>query len=478
MTMISKRARTGIAATLILAFMVPVQAATGRDQDVTARIIAEALKPETGNRAWERVAEFTDKYPARMSGSANLEKAIAWSADRLRSDGLKNVRVDKVMVPHWERGAESAAILSPYPQPIRVTALGGSVGTAEAGVEAEVLVVRNFDELEARAAEAKGRIVVYNFAFDEAIEPLKAYVQMGAYRANGASRAAKLGAVAALIRAVGPVGQRTPHTGAMRYADDAPKIPVASIVAEDTEKLQRMQGRGDRTMVRLVLGARQLPDAESGNVIAELPGRERPDEVVLLGCHIDSWDLSPGAMDDAGGCVAIWEAALLLKRLDLTPRRTIRLVLFTNEENGVRGGQAYRDRYADQLGKHVLAIETDDGALPIRGYGFRGTATAATAVEAFVPQLSGLGGTAFRTTAVGGSDIQALVRAGNVPVIVLDVDMRRYFQVHHTDADTVDKILPGDLARLIGALAATAYNFADAPQALDRAPPAVPPAQK
>lgn len=441
----------------------------------TARILAEATKPETGQRAWDRVAELTDKYPARLSGSAALAGALIWSSDRMKREGLANVRIDKVMVPHWVRGQESAAIVAPWPQPLTIAALGGSIGTGATPVQAEVLVVKSFEELDARAAEAKGRIVLFNAPFDEAGDPIDAYRKAVPYRGAGASRAAKLGAVAALVRSVGPVGHVTPHTGGMRYADDAPKIPVAGIAAEDAAKLQRMQDRGERVTVSLALGAQTLPDAESGNVIAELPGRDKPDEIVLLGCHIDSWDLSPGAMDNAGGCVAIWEAVLLLKRLGLQPRRTVRIVFFTNEENGVRGGTAYRDRYKDQLTKHVLAMETDDGALPIRGYGFTGTDKARTVVQAMLPLLEPVGGTSLNSSAAGSTDILPMARTGNVPIVALDIDMRRYFYVHHTNADTVEKIVPVELGKLIGAMASIAYVFADMPVPLDRATAAVQP---
>ncbi len=436
----------------------------------TDRIIAEATRPATAQSAWDRVAEMTDKFPARLSGSEALAGAISWSADRMKRDGLANVRVDKVMVPHWVRGNESAEVIAPYPQPLAIAALGGSVGTGDAPVRGEVLVVRSFEELEAKATAAKGKIIVFNVPFDEAADPIIAYRQLTPYRANGASRAARLGAVAVLVRSLGPIGHMTPHTGGMRYADDAPKIPAAGIAAEDAAKLQRMQDRGEHVSVSLSLGARMLPDAESGNLIAELTGQEKPDEIVLLGCHIDSWDLSPGAMDNAGGCVAIWEAAMVLKRLNLHPRRTIRVVFFTNEENGVRGGQAYRDRYRDELGKHVLALETDDGALPIRGYGFTGAENARAVIRQVVPLFSALGGTKLNDSAAGSTDILPMARAGHVPLLSLDIDMRRYFYVHHTKADTVDKIAPGDLGRLIGAMAAIAYVFGDMPQPLAREP--------
>src|SRR5439155_77759 len=212
------------------------------------------------------------------------------------------------------------------------------------------IVVKSYDDLEAHAAQVKGKIVVYNVVYRTDVDPLVAYRDGTQYRGGGASRAAKLGAVGALVRSVGPTAHRTPHTGGMRYSNDAPQIPVAALSGEDADKLQRMQDRGIHAVVRMKLDARTLPDAESANVVAELRGRERPDEVVLIGGHIDSWDLASGAMDDGAGCIATWEAVRVLKKLNLVPRRTVRLVLVVNEENAGRGGQGYRDRYAAQLG--------------------------------------------------------------------------------------------------------------------------------
>lgn len=442
---------------------------TSRYREPVSRIIAEATSAKTAADAWSRIAELTDRYPARLGGSANLQKAIAWAADRMKQDGLSNVRVDKVMVPHWVRGAESAAITGPYPQPLTIAALGGSVGTGAGGVEAPVLVVRDFDELEARKADVRGKIVVYNFPYDETLAPMVAYRQGTQYRGAGASRAAAHGAVGALVRSVGPIGHLTPHTGAMRYAEGAPRIPVAGLAAEDANKLQRMQDRGEPATVRLTLGAQTLPDAESGNVIGELVGREKPDEVVLLACHLDSWDITPGAMDDAGGCMAMWEAVRVIKRLDLRPRRTIRVVLFTNEENGTRGGQAYRDKYRKDLAKHVLAMESDRGVLPLEGYAFAGNPAARAMLGQITALLTPLGGTAI-SDQFGGADIAPSVAAANIPALSPDVDMRRYFFIHHTPADTVDKVVPEELARVTAAMASLAYVAADMEEVLPRDP--------
>ena len=473
-----KRARVCCFLMALMASSVPTGA---QSQDMAAyraaadRIRAEATADGAAVKSWDRLAEMTDNYPARLSGSANLEKAIRWAAETMRRDGLSNVRLEEVMVPHWVRGSESAEITGPYPQPIAISALGGSVGGT---VEAPVLVVKSFDDLKARAAEAKGRIVVYNTAYDETIDPGEAYGKAGKYRYGGASRAAAVGAVGALVRSVGPTGFRTPHTGQMKYDPGVAKIPVAALSAEDALMLQRMQDRGEKVTVRLALGARTLPDAQSANVIAELPGRERPDEVVLLSAHIDSWDVSGQPLDDGAGCVAVWEAVNLLKRLNLQPRRTIRVVLFTDEEMHERGAAAYRDRHHAELAKHVLAIDADTGMLPIRGYTFTGSPAARAQIEQFLlPALAPFGGTALTSDDhINNADIGPLVRAGNVPALLLDQDMRGdpslnrppYFSLHHTSADTVDKIDPKEMANVIAALATIAYVSADMLTTLDR----------
>jgi len=441
---------------------------TSQYRAATARIIAEAT---SNSSAWTRLAEFTDMFPARLSGTTNLQHAIEWAAAQMKRDGLENVRVDKVMVPHWVRGAETAEIVEPFPGAIAMAALGGSVGTGPNGVQAEALVVKNYDDLEAQGARVKGKIVVYNVVYDTKIDPLVAYREGTQYRGAGASRAAKLGAVGALVRSVGPTAHRTPHTGGMRYADDAPQIPVAAISGEDADKLQRLQDRGTRTVIRMRMEAHTLPDAESGNVVGELRGREKPDEIVLIGGHIDSWDLASGAMDDGGGIVATWEAVRVLKKLNMVPRRTIRVVLFTNEENGTKGGQAYRDKYLDTLSKHVLVLESDNGMLPLKGWGFNGTDKARAIVTQIASMLGPLGGTTI-TDHYDGSDVQAASRAGNIPWISPEVDMRPYFVIHHTPADTIDKINPTDMARCVAAIASMAYVVADMPEPLERNPPA------
>ena len=350
-------------------------------RETAARIVAAA---RADKKAWARLTEMTDTFGHRLSGSAALEAAIRWAAEEMRKDGLENVRLDPVKVPHWVRGRESVELVSPFPGELVMLGLGNSVGTPPEGIEAEVLVVRSFEELTARAAEARGRIVLFNAPFTH-------YGDSVRYRGDGPSQAARHGARAVLIRSVGPTGLRTPHTGVLAYAEDAPRIPAAALAAEDADRLQRLAARGHRLVVRLRMEAHFLPDADSANVVAELRGREKPDEVVVLGGHIDSWDVGTGAMDDAGGCVVTWHAVSLLKELGLRPRRTLRVVLWTNEENGQRGGTAYRDRYADALGGHVLALESDSGVFRPTGFGFSGSPRARATVQEIASLLAPIG---------------------------------------------------------------------------------------
>ena len=427
-----------------------------RYRAVADRIIDAAL---ADSGAYTRLTELVDRFGHRLSGSESLERAIDWIIAEMRSDGLDRVRGEPVMVPVWVRGEESAELVEPWPRRLPMLGLGGSVGTPPEGITAEVLVVSSFDDLTARAAAARGKIVLFDVPFTN-------YGQTVRYRGAGAVAAARAGAVASLIRSVTPYSQQTPHTGAMNYADSAPRIPAAALTVEDATLLHRMQDRGERVVVHLRMGAQTLPDRESRNVAGELRGRERPEEIVVMGGHIDSWDVGQGAMDDGGGVVAAWEAVKLLKRLGLTPRRTIRVVGWTNEENGLRGGNAYRDAHRGELANHVLAIETDAGVFTPQGFGFQGSDSA----FALVTQIGGLlrridAGTITRGG--GGADIGPIMREG-VPGMGLTVDGTRYFWYHHTDADTIDKLDPRELALCVAALAVMAYVAAEMPEGIPR----------
>jgi carboxypeptidase Q len=422
-----------------------------------ARIIGAAL---TSDKAYQRLGYLTDRIGHRLSGSKGLERAIVWAIAEMKRDRLDNVRAEKVMVPHWVRGEESLEITSPISQKLSLLGLGNSVGTPPAGINADAVVVRSFDQLDALGEKVRGKIVVYNV-------PFTTYGETVRYRLSGASRAARHGAVAALVRSVTPVSLQTPHTGGMSYDEKQPKIPVAAITIEGAELLQRMYDRGDRPFVRLKMEAKFLPDAESANVIAEIKGSEKPDEVILVSGHFDSWDVGQGAHDDAGGCLIAWEAVRLLKELGLRPRRTIRVVLFTNEENGLRGGNAYRDAHRAELSKHILAIEADSGVYQPEGLGLAATAPpqARANLQEIAKLLSGI--RAHRIAADGGgADIDPIMREGVVGAS-LDVDGTHYFDIHHTPADTLDKIDPQDLALCIATMAVMAYTVADIPQPLN-----------
>lgn len=421
-------------------------------REPAGKLIAAARE----GRAWERLRDLTDTFGHRLSGSTQLEAALRWAAEEMKRDGLENVRLEPVMVPKWVRGRESLELVEPDGGPLVVLGLGGSVGTPAEGLTAELVVVKSYEELEARAAEVKGRIVLYNVPFTN-------YGQTVRYRGSGASRAAKLGAVATLLRSVGLPGLRTPHTGALRYEDGVAKIPSAAVPFEDAERLQRLVDRKRTVVLRLKMEAQTLPDVPSANLVAEWKGREKPEEIVLVGGHIDSWDVGTGAMDDGGGSMVAWEAVRLMKALGLRPRRTVRVVLFTNEENGLRGGLAYRDQHQDEL--HVAAIESDSGVFKPEGFGFTGSDAARAIVKGIATLLAPV-----EAASVGpegsGADIGPLVRARKVPSLSLDVDGSRYFQLHHTPADTLERLDPEDVARCAATLAVMAYVLADLPERL------------
>ncbi|HKO44232.1 MAG TPA: M28 family metallopeptidase [Pyrinomonadaceae bacterium] len=422
----------------------------------SGRIIGAAL---TSDKAYERLAYLTDQIGHRLSGSKSLERAIAWALAEMKRDGLDNVRGEKVMVPHWVRGDESLEMTSPLRQKLTVLGLGNSIGTPGNGITADAVVVRNFDELDALGERVRGKIVVYNV-------PFTTYGPTVRYRGAGASRAARWGAVAALVRSVTPVSLQTPHTGAMAYDEKQPKIPVAAITIEGAEMLQRLQDRGVTPTLRLKMDAKFLPDAESANVIAEIRGTEKPDEIVLVSGHFDSWDVGQGAHDDGGGCIVAWEAVRLLKELGLRPRRTIRVVLYTNEENGLRGGNAYRDAHRADLAKHILAIESDSGTYRPEGLGLAAAAPgqARANLREIGKLLSSIRAHAIAADG-GGADIGPIMREGVIGAS-LDVDGTHYFDIHHTPADTLDKISREDLALCVATMAVYAYVVADMPGTL------------
>jgi carboxypeptidase Q len=452
----------GSAAALVVALGVlhprpaPAQELAERYRADSERLIEAALSDATG---WDRLAYLVDTFGHRFSGSASLERALDWIMDEMTADGLDGVAGEPVMVPHWVRGEESLTLLAPRRHSMPVLGLGGSVGTPPAGVRGEVMVVGSFEELEERADEARGRIVLFDV-------PFTTYGQTVQYRSRGAVAAARAGAVASLIRSVTPHSLQTPHTGAMSYQDGVQRIPHAAVTLEDATLMRRLVASGERVEVELRMEARTLPDVPSRNVVAEIRGRERPEEVVVLGGHIDSWDVGQGAMDDAGGSVAAWEAVRLMKALGMRPRRTVRVVLWTNEENGLRGATTYARDHADEVDDHVLAMESDAGVFQPTGFGFGGTEEAFEIIRQIEPLLEPVGADDLRMGG-GGADIGPLMRLG-VPGMGLNVDGSEYFWYHHTEADTLDKLDPDEFARCVAAMAVVAWVVAEMPERLPR----------
>ena len=447
-------------------------------RDAATRILAAARSDAAVEAGFARLRHLTDEIGHRLAGSEALDRAIAWAAQVMKEDG-HDVRTEKVMVPHWVRGAESARMTAPYGKDLGILGLGGTVATPAGGVTAPVVVVTSWDELEAKKAEVAGKIVLYDVpmpAWSEEHGP--GYGKVVGYRGKGAAEAAKHGAVGALVRSVTAHSLATPHTGAMSYEDGVAKIPAASITVEDAELIHRLVDAGEEVKVSLVLSGTMKPDAESANVIGELRGRERPDEIVVIGAHIDSWDVGQGAHDDGAGCVAVMQALRTLRTLGLTPRRTIRVVLFTNEENGLAGAGAYAEAHAAEIGEHVMALEMDSGGFAPIGLGFHdgvvGERTPeqqarhdriATRLGELIRLLEPLDATRI-IPGFAGADIAPLARGG-VPALGLMMDSRTYFDYHHTEADTLDKVKPEDLAADAAAIAVIAYAIAEMPGRLD-----------
>jgi carboxypeptidase Q len=428
-------------------------------RETADRIIAAALKDSS---AWNRLALFTDTFGPRLSGSQSLERAIDWVIAEMKRDGLQNVRGEPVMVPHWVRGEESASLVSPRATKLHMIGLGRSVGTRKEGITAPVMVVTSFDDLTNRAAEAKDKIVLFDV-------PFTGYGQTVRYRSGAANAAAKAGGVAALIRSVSSFSMQNPHTGAMSYDTTLKvKVPAAALSIEDAMMVHRMVDRGEKVVINLKMSAETLPDAPSRNVVAELVGSEKPDEVVVLGGHIDSWDVGMGAMDDGGGVVAAWEAVKLLKNLGLKPRRTIRVVAWTNEENGSRGATGYRDAHRAEMDKHVMAMESDNGVFKPYGIGI----TAGEGGRAMTGEIASLlKSFGADSTSDGGVDADTSpLNALGVPAMSPLVDGTRYFWYHHSSADTMDKLSPREIAECVALMAVSAFVVADMPGTLPRAP--------
>jgi len=418
-----------------------------RYQAVAQKLITAAL---ADSHSTDRLEYLCDRIGNRLSGSASLERAIEWSAEEMRKAGLENVQTPPVTVPHWVRGAESAVMLKPTRKNLVMVGLGMSVGTPPGGITGEVVAVKDAEDLTALGRRVAGKIVLFTpRASSPTVE-------------RGPSLAGSLGAIGVLVQ--------TPHTRGISYEDDKPKVPAAAISAEDALMMQRLISHGTPVEVRLTMDDRQEADAISHNVIGDLRGRERPQEIVVVGGHSDTWDLGQGAQDDGSGMMAAFEAALLIKKLGLQPRRTIRVLFFVNEENGGAGDRAYGATIGDAVKDHVAAIVDDRGAEQPTGFGFGAGDQDKKSPRAFqsaldIARLLDSIGAGKMMPGGGGGHIPSVTGHG-VPGFGIQTVNIHYEETNHTNADSFDKIARRDFQLHVAAIAVLSYVLADMPERL------------
>jgi carboxypeptidase Q len=456
-------------AALLLAGSVPLSGAE-RALPAGVRETATALREKafSGTRAAEWAQSLADEVGPRAAGSDGDRRAVAWGLAKMKALGLSNVRAERVRVTVWTRGVETGEVLSPYPQKLALTALGGSVATPPAGIEGEVFEVASLEDLEARGAAARGKIVFFDKKMERRADGA-GYGRTVDVRGKGASAAAKNGAIAVVIRSIGTDHDRLPHTGGMTYETDAPKIPAAALAIPDAEILERMLRGGTRVRIRMTLGCHDSPPADSANVIGEIPGLTKPKEIVLLGAHLDSWDLGTGGNDDGAGCGIVLEAARLIIGLSRRPARTIRVVLYANEEHGIEGGKAYREAHVAELPLHAASFESDNGSGRPFALQWLAGPSALPAVREIAEILEPLGAGSVLEGGAGGADISPL-RADGVPQFALRQDASLYFDWHHTANDTADKIDRAGMDANAAAAAAFAWAAASVDPMFEKIP--------
>jgi carboxypeptidase Q len=398
----------------------------------------------TEGKIYDNLRELTKTVGGRLSGSPQTAKAEAWGKKTLTGAGADKVYFQECRVPHWVRGNSWYTYAGPAGKKMKrrldVLALGNSIGTGPAGVKAGVVYCNNFDELEQQKDKVKGKIVFFNYPFNEKfLQPFRAYGDAGIYRRSGPSRAAKYGAVAVLIRSLSGSTDNNPHTGVMQYDSGIAQIPCAAMGLRDADTLAALMKAGKPVEIYYQSNAHFLPDTIAHNVIGELTGSEFPNEIITVGGHLDSWDPAEGAQDDGAGCVHAIEVLRVMKELGYTPRHTIRAVLFANEENGDRGGESYADAAAKSTLQHIFALESDAGGFTPRGFGFTMSAGQLQKVQAWVPLFVPYGVYQF-TAPGGGSDVGPLHKALNTPVAGLLPDGNRYFDLHHSRGDVLENV--------------------------------------
>lgn len=430
-------------------------------EEIAHLIVTEAL---ARGQAYAKLGALCGIAPARLSGSPGAAAAVEWARAEMVRDGLENVHLEECLVPHWVRGTK-AELTVVAPDAARATklpllALGGSVGTAPERVEGELVAVQSFEELRALGSAVKGRIVLFNRRMDESLaDAFEAYGGAVNQRVEGASEAGKLGAVAVLVRSMTTRVDDFPHTGSMRYEEGVPKIPAAAISTAGADRLALLLEQGQTVRLSLALDCKMQADVLSHNVVGEIRGASLPDEVVLVGGHLDAWDVGQGAHDDGAGSVQAIEALRLVRALGLRPKRTLRAVLFMNEENGLRGGRAYRDAHKAELERHVLALESDRGGFAPRGFATNANPRAFAVLHG-ITDLLRAGGACSLEQGGGGADISPLEREG---VIVMEYlpDAQRYFDYHHCERDTLDAVHPRELELGAAWISTLVYLVAD-----------------
>ena len=426
----------------------------------TARQITRTALAE--GQAYRLLAELTAFGP-RLSGSPQAAAAVEWSRQTMLQLGFDNVRLQDVMVPHWVRGPiEEAAIINSTTRgtvPLSVCALGGSIATPETGLVAEVVEVKSFEELRALGKKAESKIIFFNRPMDASkLNTFEAYGGAVNQRGSGAVEAAKVGGVAALVRSMTTRLDDVPHTGGMSYQDGVTKVPAAAISTLDANLLSQILAQEKNVRVRLQLACRTLPDAPSANVLGEITGSEKPEEIIVVGGHLDSWDKGTGAHDDGAGCMQSLEALRLLKALNLKPKRTIRAVMFMNEENGLRGGIEYARRANEGNAKHIAAIEADRGGFTPRGFSVEADSARVARIAKWAYLFKEMGADhIFRGGS--GADISVLVRQGALGIGLVP-DSHRYFDFHHSDNDVLEGVHERELNLGAAALAILCYVLA------------------
>jgi carboxypeptidase Q len=445
-----------------LAFLAPATAADNRPAFTRADLAAAATLRERAladATPYQLVESLTTEVGPRPAGSAGDKAAVAWALREMQRLGFSNVRTIEAGVPHWVRGEAEFAVIAPWPQHMPTLALGGSIGTDASGIEADAVMVTNLDALAALPAGAvKDKIVFFNLRMERTRDG-SGYGKAVSVRAAGPSAAGALGAAGVVIRSMSTSTARFPHTGATRYAADKPRIPALAISNPDADALERQFASGKPVRLRMRSTARDLPPARSANVVGEIPGTDLANEIVILGAHLDSWDPGVGALDDGAGVAIMMGVAKLIKELDVKPRRTIRVVLFANEEFGASGSQAYVAANEAEIERHVLGFEADFGAGPVWRLASRVNPAQLPAVEQIYKALAPLKVARGDNEAKGGADLEGLSKLG-MPIIEPGLDGTTYFDIHHTANDTMAQVDPAALRQSVAAFGISVWLVA------------------